>query len=140
MLSQIDIEGTIVDISVLSMGNPHAVITVNNTDNAEVEKIGKILQKHSRFPKRVNVNFMQVVNRKKIKLRVFERGVGETPACGTGACAAVVAGIQQQLIDSTVDVSLPGGTIEVEWFGGNNPVKITGPVQHVYDGILNYEK
>ena len=83
---------------------------------------------------------MQVVNRKKIKLRVFERGAGETPACGTGACAAVVAGIQQQLIDSTVEVSLPGGTIEVEWFGGNNPVKITGPVQHVYDGILNYEK
>ena len=140
MLYHIDVEGTILDISVLSMGNPHAVISVNNTDSAEVEKIGKILQKHARFPDRVNVNFMQVVNRKKIKLRVFERGVGETPACGTGACAAVVAGVQQQLIDSTVEVSLPGGTIEVEWFGGSNPVKVTGPVQHVYDGILNYEK
>lgn len=83
---------------------------------------------------------MQLVNRKKIKLRVFERGVGETPACGTGACAAVVAGVQQQVIDSIVKVSLPGGEMEVEWCGTNNSVKITGPVKHVYDGIINYEK
>ena len=140
MLYKIDLDGTIADIAVVSMGNPHAIITVDNIDTAEVAKIGRLLQKHPRFPDRVNVNFMQLVNRKKIKLRVFERGVGETPACGTGSCAAVVAGVRQQVIDSRVEVSSPGGTLEVEWSGANNPVKVTGPVEHVFDGILNYEE
>ena len=126
----------IFSISVLNVGNPHAVITVPAVDSAPVLQVGPHIERHSRFPEGVNVGFMEVVSRKKIKLRVFERGVGETNACGSGACAAVVAGRLQGVLDDTVDVQLTGGHLSVTWGGNNETIKMTGPACKVYEGRL----
>ena len=124
-------------ISAVSMGNPHAVLVVDDVDNAPVNKLGPIIESHSRFPNRVNVGFMQVIDRTHVKLRVFERGVGETRACGTGACAAMVAGRLQGIVDQDVEVELPGGTLQLSWKGDNAPVYMTGPANRVYEGRLH---
>ncbi len=122
------------EISAVSMGNPHAVLVVNDVDTAPVETLGPILESHPRFPERVNVGFMQILSRERIRLRVFERGVGETLACGTGACAAVVAGILRGLLDSRVEVELRGGTLVIEWQGDGAPVMMEGPATRVFEG------
>ena len=121
---------------VASMGNPHCVLQVDNVITAEVEKLGPLLEQHERFPERANIGFMHIIDRNNINLRVFERGVGETQACGTGACAAVAVGINQGLLNSKVKVNLPGGKLVIEWQGINKPLYITGPATHVYDGFI----
>ena len=126
----------IFSISAVNVGNPHAVITVPSVGNAPVLQVGPLIERHPRFPKGVNVGFMEVVSRKKIKLRVFERGVGETKACGSGACAAVVAGRLEGILDATVDVQLTGGHLSVNWGGNNETIKMTGPACKVYEGRL----
>lgn len=125
-----------VSIAAVSMGNPHAVLTVNDVESAPVTQLGPLIEAHERFPQRVNVGFMQVVDREHINLRVFERGVGETRACGTGACAAMVAGRLQGLLDARVEVNLPGGNLILAWEGDNAPVYMTGPACRVYEGRL----
>jgi len=119
-----------------SMGNPHCVLDVEDVANANVAEIGALLTKHERFPRGVNVGFMQVVNSGHIKLRVYERGAAETLACGTGACAAVVVGQVQGKLDQQVQVDLPGGTLTINWEGEGKPLWMTGPAQHVYDGQI----
>lgn len=126
-----------VNVTTVNMGNPHAVIVVDDVETAPVEQLGTIIEKHDRFPERVNVGFMQIQSRGSIRLRVFERGVGETQACGSGACAAVVAGRLQGLLDESVDVSLPGGNLRIEWQGDDTNVKMTGPASRVYEGRLH---
>ena len=121
---------------VVSMGNPHAVLQVENVQTAPVNELGPLLENHERFPERANIGFMQVVNRHHIKLRVFERGAGETQACGSGACAAAAIGIMQGVLDSPVRVELPGGTLMIEWQGEGSPLYMTGDAEHVYDGFL----
>lgn len=121
----------------VSMGNPHCVLQVDDVETALVETIGPVLESHERFPERVNVGFMQVINRNQIKLRVYERGAGETQACGSGACAAVAVGIQQGLLDENVQVDLPGGRLQIRWKGPDNPLFMTGPATHVYDGFIH---
>ncbi|AWB66365.1 diaminopimelate epimerase [Saccharobesus litoralis] len=121
----------------VSMGNPHCVLTVDDVDSADVESLGPILESHERFPNKANIGFMQVVNPDHIRLRVFERGAGETLACGTGACAAVVVGILQGKLNNNVKVDLPGGELTIRWAGEGQPVKMTGPAQHVFDGQIN---
>jgi diaminopimelate epimerase len=116
------------------MGNPHAVIQVTDLKTAPVAELGKALESHTFFPERVNVGFMQVVDRQHIKLRVYERGSAETLACGSGACAAVVIGIEQNLLDHTVSVELPGGTLNISWLGRGEPVLMTGPAISVFEG------
>ena len=133
-LYHIDVEGLDVEISAVSMGNPHAVLLVDDVDNAAVEELGPQIEHHPSFPKRVNVGFMQVISRNEIKLRVFERGVGETRACGSGACAAVVAGRMRNLLDSRVTVHLPGGNLQIEWPGEGQHLMMTGPATTVYRG------
>ncbi len=125
-----------VAISVLSMGNPHAVQVVADLDTAPVEQQGALIERHVRFPKRVNAGFMQVLERGHIRLRVYERGAGETLACGTGACAAVVAGIRRGLLDSPVNVSTRGGELTIAWGGGDQPVWMTGPAVTVFHGEI----
>ncbi|ARD24024.1 diaminopimelate epimerase [Shewanella japonica] len=120
----------------ISMGNPHCVLEVDNVDTADVEEIGQMLTKHERFPKGVNVGFMQVVDRGHIKLRVYERGAAETLACGTGACAAVAIGILQNKLDRQVKVDLPGGRLTINWEGEGKPLWMTGPAEHVFDGQI----
>lgn len=120
----------------VSMGNPHAVIQVTDVKTAPVAELGKALESHAFFPERVNVGFMQVVDRQHIKLRVFERGAAETLACGSGACAAVVIGIEQNLLDHTVNVDLPGGTLAISWQGRGEPVLMTGPAISVFEGRI----
>lgn len=124
-------------VSVVSMGNPHAVIRVDDIETAPVQKWGPAIENHERFPQRVNVGFMQVVDKNNIRLRVFERGVGETRACGTGACAAVVAGRLQGLLEEHVKVELPGGELQVSWAGDKAPVTLTGPACRTYEGRLH---
>jgi diaminopimelate epimerase len=126
----------IVNIAIVSMGNPHAVQVVADVDTADVEQIGPLVSKHARFPRGVNAGFMQIVNRGQVKLRVYERGAGETLACGTGACAAVVAGIQQGLLDSRVKVETRGGALTIEWLGGASPVMMTGPATKVFESEI----
>ncbi|HHP0472610.1 TPA: diaminopimelate epimerase [Vibrio harveyi] len=121
----------------VSMGNPHVVTVVDDVDTAEVETLGPLLESHERFPERVNAGFMQVVNRNHIRLRVYERGVGETQACGSGACGAVAVGILQGLLDENVKVSLPGGDLRISWQGPGKPLFMTGPATHVFDGQLS---
>ena len=133
---RIDIGGPHIEAGVLSMGNPHAVLQVGDVDTAPVDTLGPILEKHPRFPQRVNVGFMQMHNRREISLRVFERGAGETLACGTGACAAVVSGRLQQLLDEEVVVHLRGGDLMVSWEGGGEPVWMTGPANEVFQGSI----
>ncbi|MEZ9821438.1 diaminopimelate epimerase [Shewanella sp. 10N.286.45.A1] len=120
----------------VSMGNPHCVIDVDDVANTDVDTIGGELTQHERFPKGVNVGFMQVVNPGYIKLRVYERGAAETLACGTGACAAVVVGILQGKLERNVRVDLPGGTLMINWDGEGKPLWMTGPAEHVYDGQI----
>ena len=126
-----------VDIAALSMGNPHAVQLVNDVDTAPVEQQGPLVQQHTRFPSHVNAGFMQIVSRTHIRLRVFERGVGETLACGSGACAAVVAGIRWGLLDACVDVHTRGGLLSIAWEGGDSPVMMTGPATTVFWGEID---
>jgi diaminopimelate epimerase len=119
------------------MGNPHAVIVVDDLDKADVVSLGAALGQHGCFPQGVNVGFMQVVAQQSIRLRVFERGSGETLACGTGACAAVVSGCKLGLLESPVEVNVRGGTLTIAWQGDGAPVLMTGPATTVYDGILD---
>ena len=128
--------GKALTISAISVGNPHAVLLVDNVDSAPVEEIGKLIQADKCFPNSVNVGFMQVVDRQHIKLRVYERGVGETQACGTGACAAVVSGRLRGLLDEGVDVKLLGGNLSICWAGKQNPVMMTGPTASVFKGTI----
>jgi diaminopimelate epimerase len=125
-----------VEISAVSMGNPHAVQIVNDVETAPVNSHGPMIERHVRFPKRVNVGFMQIVDRSHIKLRVFERGAGETLSCGTGACAAVVTGIRRGLLDETVHVATRGGSLSINWAGGDSPVLMTGPAISVFEGEI----
>ena len=122
---------------VVSMGNPHCVIQVDDVDTAAVETLGPVLESHERFPERANIGFMQVVKREHIRLRVYERGAGETQACGSGACAAVAVGIQQGLLAEEVRVELPGGRLDIAWKGPGHPLYMTGPAVHVYDGFIH---
>lgn len=132
----LDLGDYAVAVSVLSMGNPHAVQLVTDVDHAPVALQGPVIESHARFPRRVNAGFMQVVNRQHIRLRVHERGAGETLACGTGACAAVVAGIRLGLLDAKVDVDTHGGRLTIEWAGGDSHVLMTGPAQTVFEGEI----
>ena len=128
------------DVAVVSMGNPHAVMTVADVAQAPVSSLGPLIEHHVAFPNRVNAGFMQIVSRSQIKLRVFERGAGETLACGTGACAAVVAGIRQGLLDSQVQVQTSGGVLTIEWQGAGQPVFMTGPATTVFSGEMEINK
>lgn len=121
----------------VSMGNPHVVTVVDDVDTADVDRLGPLLESHERFPERVNAGFMQVVNRQDVRLRVYERGAGETQACGSGACGAVAVGIIQGLLDDSVKVHLPGGDLHIRWKGPGKPLYMTGPATHVYDGQLS---
>ncbi|EGQ8180646.1 diaminopimelate epimerase [Vibrio parahaemolyticus] len=121
----------------VSMGNPHVVTVVDDVDTADVDTLGPLLESHERFPERVNAGFMQVVSRDHIRLRVYERGAGETQACGSGACGAVAVGILQGLLDESVKVSLPGGELHISWQGSGKPLFMTGPATHVFDGQLS---
>ena len=132
----LDVGDQIVEVAVLSMGNPHAVQLVADIDSAPVASIGPAVESHARFPRHVNAGFMQVVDRARIRLRVHERGAGETLACGTGACAAVVAGIRLGLLDARVDVDARGGRLTIEWQGGDSHVLMTGPAETVFDGEI----
>ena len=123
-------------ISALSMGNPHAVQIVHDVDNAPVQTEGAAIEAHPRFPQRVNAGYMQVMSRNHVKLRVFERGAGETLACGTGACAAAVAGIQRGLLDERVTVTTRGGDLGISWEGDGKPVLMTGPAVTVFEGEM----
>jgi diaminopimelate epimerase len=118
------------------MGNPHAVILVDNVSMAPVDTLGPLIETHERFPEKVNVGFMAVRNPREVDLRVWERGVGETLACGTGACAAVVAGRLRGLLDEQVKVHLPGGDLVVSWKGGSEPVWMAGPATRVFEGVI----
>ena len=129
-------DSAIVSVAVLSMGNPHAVQMVDDVETAPVAAQGPLIEHHPRFPQRVNAGFMQVIDRANIKLRVFERGAGETLACGTGACAAVVAGIRLGLLDMRVDVQTHGGVLTIEWAGEDRPVLMTGPATTVFEGDI----
>ncbi|OGB36489.1 MAG: diaminopimelate epimerase, partial [Burkholderiales bacterium RIFCSPHIGHO2_12_FULL_67_38] len=127
-------------VSVLSMGNPHAVQLVDNVDSTPVLAQGPLIETHARFPARVNAGFLQIVNRGQVRLRVYERGAGETLACGTGACAAVVAGIRLGLLDAKVDVHTHGGVLTIEWAdtpAHDAPVFMTGPATTVFEGEIN---
>jgi diaminopimelate epimerase len=130
-------DSAIVPVAILSMGNPHAVQVVDDVDAAPVLIQGPLVERHPRFPNRVNAGFMQVLSRGHIRLRVYERGAGETLACGTGACAAVVAGIRLGLLDARVEVDTRGGRLTIEWAGGDSPVMMTGPAVTVFAGDID---
>ncbi|MFB8830105.1 diaminopimelate epimerase [Azotobacter sp. CWF10] len=131
---QVEVDGRVVELAALSMGNPHAVLRVENVESAPVHELGPKLEHHPRFPQRVNVGFLQIVDRQHARLRVWERGAGETQACGTGACAAAVAAIRQGWMDSPVLVDLPGGRLSIAWAGPGQSVMMTGPAVRVYEG------
>lgn len=130
------VAGEIHHIGAVSMGNPHAVLTVEDVLTAPVEELGQAIESHEDFPERVNVGFMQIVSPDHIKLRVFERGAGETLACGSGACAAVVSGIVQGVLEEKVRVELPGGQLMVKWAEADAPVMLTGPAETVFEGTI----
>ena len=130
----LDVNGLQHEIGVVNMGNPHAVMLVDNIKEAAVENLGAAIESHALFPQRVNAGFMQLINRSEINLRVYERGVGETLACGTGACAAVVSGQLRGLLDQQVKVHLPGGSLIIEWQGTDQAVMMTGPAATVFEG------
>ena len=132
----LDVADETLETSVVSMGNPHAVQVVDNVDTHPVAEHGPLIERHERFPKRVNAGFMQIVDRHSIKLRVYERGSGETMACGTGACAAAVAGIRRGLLDSPVRVTTRGGDLSIAWGGPGRPVLMTGPAVTVFTGEI----
>jgi diaminopimelate epimerase len=139
-LETLDVGEERVEFAILSMGNPHAVQRVADTERASVERQGPLIEAHARFPARVNAGFMQVLGRHAIRLRVYERGAGETLACGTGACAAAVSGIVRGLLDSPVTVQARGGTLTITWAGGDNPVWMKGPARTVYEGVLELDE
>ena len=139
MLQTIEVAGRALEVAVLSMGNPHAVQVVADVEAAPVLAEGPLIERHARFPQRVNAGYMQVLARDAIRLRVHERGAGETLACGTGACAAVVAGIRRGLLDSPVRVATRGGTLTVAWPGGDNAVRMKGPARSVFAGTIELE-
>ncbi len=132
----LDVAGTVVAITAVSMGNPHAVQVVADVDTAPVAEQGPLIEHHPRFPARVNAGFLQIVDDHRVRLRVFERGAGETLACGTGACAAVVAGILRELVVSPVTVETRGGELTIAWAGVGSPVMMTGPAVTVFSGTL----
>jgi len=136
----LEVNGRKVNVTVLSMGNPHAVQVVPEVDSAPVNTQGPLIERHPRFPQRVNAGYMQIVDRGHIRLRVYERGAGETLACGSGACAAVVAGRQRGLLDDKVDVKLLGGTLRVSWAGEGQPVWMTGPAVTVFEGTIDLDR
>ena len=123
------------EVGAVGLGNPHCVLLVENVDSAPVESVGPLLESHPDFPERVNVGFMQIIDRGHIRLRVFERGSGETLACGSGACAAVVVGQRRGFLDDTVRVDLPGGSLSIR-YTGQGGILMTGPAAHVYDGRI----
>jgi diaminopimelate epimerase len=133
-IDALEVDGALLAVSVLSMGNPHVVQVVDDIDTAPVMTQGPQLEGHARFPNRVNAGYMQVVDRDNIRLRVWERGAGETLSCGTGACAAVVSGIRRGLLDSPVRVATRGGALTIAWGGGKTPVFMTGPAATVFEG------
>jgi diaminopimelate epimerase len=133
----LEIDGTEIEFGAVSMGNPHVVLRVPDVKAAPIERIGPTIEKHPRFAKRTNVGFMQIVERTRIRLRVYERGVGETLACGTGACAAVAVGVKSGLLDSEVRVDLPGGTAMVTWPGPGQHLWLTGPATTVFAGSID---
>jgi diaminopimelate epimerase len=137
MLWPLEINGNTIWMSVVSMGNPHAVQVVEDAQSAAVHVDGPVIEHHARFPRRVNAGFMQIVDRHQINLRVFERGAGETLACGTGACAAVVAGIRRGLLDSPVRVNTRGGELSIAWAGNGSSVLLTGPAVSVFEGEID---
>ncbi|MED5315308.1 MAG: diaminopimelate epimerase [Pseudomonadota bacterium] len=132
----LDVQGQSLSIGALSMGNPHAILIVDDCDAAPVSTLGPLLEAHVRFPERVNVGFLQIQSRGEVKLRVFERGVGETDACGSGACAAAVHGIKLGLLDEKVTVNLPGGKLSVSWQSGDDRVWLGGPTATVFHGTV----
>ncbi|MCU0804316.1 MAG: diaminopimelate epimerase [Burkholderiales bacterium] len=140
IVQPLDVGGETVMITALSMGNPHAVQVVDDVDTAPVATQGPKIEAHPRFPQRVNAGYMQVLARDRIRLRVYERGAGETLACGTGACAAVVAGIRRGLLDARVRVSTRGGELTIAWAGADNPVFLTGPAVTVFEGEVDLGK
>ncbi len=132
----IAVNGEEVEIVAVSMGNPHAVLAVENVADAPVDVLGPAIEAHERFPQRVNVGFLQIVSRSHLLLRVFERGVGETQACGTGACAAMAVAHRQGMVDDAVTVRLPGGELLIRWSGGEAPLLMTGPAETVFTGVI----
>jgi len=137
IVQPLQVNGETVQISAVSMGNPHAVQVVADVELAPVETQGALIERHPQFPKRVNAGFMQVLDRSHIRLRVYERGAGETLSCGTGACAAVVSGIRRGLLDSPVQVATRGGALNIAWAGDGAPVLMTGPAISVFTGEIN---
>ena len=131
-----DVNGEVIEIGAVSMGNPHAVLLVDDVDSAPVESLGPPLESHTLFPAKANVGFMQIIAENKIRLRVFERGSGETLACGTGACAAVAVGKKWGLLTDCVEVSLPGGDLVIRWAGAGEPVMMSGPAEFVFEGEI----
>lgn len=136
VVQPLDVAGAALAITAVSMGNPHAVQVVADVEAAPVNTQGPLIERHPRFPARVNAGFMQVVDAQRVRLRVFERGAGETLACGTGACAAVVAGVLRELLTSPVRVETRGGELEIAWAGPGQPVLMTGPAVTVFDGEI----
>jgi len=137
LIQPLEVNGEILQITAVSMGNPHVVYVVEDVEQAPVATLGPLIEHHPRFPKRVNVGFIQVVDRGHIKLRVFERGAAETMSCGTGACAAVVSGIRRGLLDNLVQVATHGGVLTIGWDGADAPVMMTGPAITVFTGEIN---
>ena len=133
----LDVGGDVLQVACLSMGNPHCVLRVDDVATADVGRIGRLIESHERFPTRTNVEFMRIRDRSTVDLRVFERGVGETLACGTGACAAVVSGQREGLLDEEVVVSLPGGQLVVSWSGNDEPVWLTGNAEFISEGTID---
>ena len=140
LVQPLEVGGATVDISAVSMGNPHAVQVVADVDAAPVAVQGPLIERHARFPERVNAGFMQVQDRGHIRLRVYERGAGETLACGTGACAAVAVGIRRGLLDASVRVATRGGDLTIRWEGADNPVWMTGPAVTVFEGEIELDE
>ncbi len=134
LLYDIEVEGKVWQVGAVSMGNPHAVLLVDDVQDAPVATLGPMLECHPRFPRKANIGFLQIVNRGFVRLRVFERGVGETQACGTGACAAMVFGRLLGRLDEEVEVKLPGGNLRIAWSGEGQPVMMSGPATRVYEG------
>ncbi len=132
----LDVDGQVLKIGAVSMGNPHAVTIVDNIDTVAVDELGAGIENHALFPNRVNAGFMQIIDERHIRLRVFERGAGETLACGTGACAAMVVGHLQGHLTDEVQVDLPGGSLQISWQGEASPVMMTGPATTVFEGKI----
>lgn len=134
---RLKVNGQLVEFCAVSLGNPHAVLRVEDIETAPVTTLGPLLESHPAFPQRVNVGFMQILDRGRIRLRVYERGAGETRACGSGACAAMVVARQQDLVNDMVTVELRGGNLQIQWQGEGEPVWMTGPATHVFEGQIN---